>query len=81
MQPIGRFGIAGANSTEASGFTRSCYPRPENVHLEEGFKGARWPKCIGPDGREWPHVIHSLLIWQQPHPIFFAELDYRAHPE
>ncbi|MDR3687986.1 MAG: hypothetical protein P4L46_01315 [Fimbriimonas sp.] len=46
----------------------------------EGYKGARWPKCIGPGGREWPHEIHSLLIWQQPHPIFFAELDYRAHP-
>src|ERR1700749_11851 len=28
----------------------------------EGYEGARWPKCIGPDGREWPHVIHSLLI-------------------
>lgn len=46
----------------------------------EGYKGARWPKCIGPNLREWPHEIHSLLIWQQPHPIFFAELDYRAHP-
>ena len=47
---------------------------------EQGYRGARWPKCIGPDGREWPHEIHALLIWQQPHPIFFAELDYRAHP-
>jgi hypothetical protein len=47
---------------------------------EEGYQGARWPKCIGPNGREWPHEIHALLIWQQPHPIFFAELDYRAHP-
>ena len=46
----------------------------------QGYRGARWPKCIGPDGREWPHEIHSFLIWQQPHPIFFAELDYRAHP-
>lgn len=46
----------------------------------EGYSGARWPKCTGPDGREWPHMIHSFLIWQQPHPIFFAELDYRAHP-
>ena len=46
----------------------------------QGYLGARWPKCIGPDGREWPHPIHALLIWQQPHPIFFAELDYRAHP-
>jgi hypothetical protein len=47
---------------------------------KEGYLGARWPKCIGPNGREWPHPIHSFLIWQQPHPIFFAELDYRAHP-
>lgn len=46
----------------------------------QGYSGARWPKCIGPDGREWPHEIHSFLVWQQPHPIFFAELDYRAHP-
>lgn len=47
---------------------------------DQGYQGARWPKCIGPDGHEWPHEIHALLIWQQPHPIFFAELDYRAHP-
>lgn len=46
----------------------------------QGYQGARWPKCVGPDGGEWPHEIHAFLIWQQPHPIFFAELDYRAHP-
>ena len=46
----------------------------------QGYLGVRWPKCTGPDGREWPDVTHAFLIWQQPHPIFFAELDYRAHP-
>lgn len=46
----------------------------------QGYEGARWPKCTGPDGREWPDQTHAFLIWQQPHPIFFAELDYRAHP-
>jgi hypothetical protein len=46
----------------------------------QGYEGARWPKCTGPDGREWPALDHAFLIWQQPHPIFFAELDYRAHP-
>ncbi len=46
----------------------------------QGYLGARWPKCIGPNAVEWPHEIHSFLIWQQPHPIFFAELNYRAHP-
>jgi hypothetical protein len=47
----------------------------------QGFRGARWPKCTTADGRESPHVIHALLVWQQPHPIFFAEMDYRAHPD
>ena len=46
----------------------------------QGYQGARWPKCTAGDGREWPHVIHATLIWQQPHPIYFAELDYRLHP-
>ena len=26
------------------------------------------------------YLIHATLIWQQPHPIYFAELDYRLHP-
>jgi len=55
-------------------------PQAKQLAKSQGYRGARWPKCIGPDGREWPHEIHALLIWQQPHPIFFAELDYRAHP-
>jgi hypothetical protein len=35
---------------------------------------------IGPEGRDSPNYINVFLIWQQPHPIFYAELDYRAHP-
>jgi hypothetical protein len=46
----------------------------------EGCAGARWPKSPSPEGREWPHPIHAQLIWQQPHPIFFAEQAYRADP-
>lgn len=46
----------------------------------QGFEGARWLKCTGPKGRGWPDVTHAFLIWQEPHPIFFADLDYRAHP-
>jgi hypothetical protein len=55
-------------------------PTAEKRAGDEGYLGARWPKCIGPNFVEWPHPIHSFLIWQQPHPMFFAELDYRAHP-
>ncbi len=61
-------------------FYNTLLPKAKQRAKNEGYLGARWPKCIGPDGREWPHPIHSFLIWQQPHPIFFAELDYRAHP-
>jgi hypothetical protein len=59
---------------------KKLLPSARKLAASEGYRGARWPKCIGPDLREWPHEIHALLIWQQPHPIFFAELDYRAHP-
>ncbi|MBT2584566.1 hypothetical protein J7I86_01635 [Arthrobacter sp. ISL-95] len=46
----------------------------------QGFDGVRWPKQIGPDGQESPSPIGTFLIWQQPHPIYLAELVYRADP-
>ncbi len=46
----------------------------------QGYAGVRWPKMVGPDGRESPSSVGTLLIWQQPHPIYYAELCYRAHP-
>lgn len=62
----------------------SIYPRYLETSKEragqQGYKGARWPKCTANFDRDWPHIIHALLIWQQPHPIYFAELDYRLHP-
>ncbi|MFF1827843.1 hypothetical protein [Paenarthrobacter sp. NPDC058040] len=47
---------------------------------QQGFEGVRWPKQVGPDGRESPSPIGTFLIWQQPHPIYLAELVYRANP-
>jgi len=47
---------------------------------KQGYHGVRWPKSTGNIDREWPFLIHAFLIWQQPHPIYFAELDYRQHP-
>jgi hypothetical protein len=43
----------------------------------QGYRGCRWPKMVGPDGRDSPSPIAPLLIWQQPHPIYYAELAYR----
>jgi hypothetical protein len=46
----------------------------------QGYKGARWGKMTDPTGRSAPGEINSLLIWQQPHPMYFAETEYRAYP-
>jgi hypothetical protein len=44
----------------------------------QGYAGARWPKMVGPDGRDSPSPIGPLLIWQQTHPISYAELCYQT---
>ncbi|GAA4491559.1 hypothetical protein GCM10023171_35600 [Microbacterium panaciterrae] len=44
----------------------------------QGYPGARWPKQVGPDGRESPSEIGSLLIWQQPHILYMLELAWGA---
>lgn len=44
--------------------------------VSQGYKGVRWPKMTDADGRESPSSVGTYLIWQQPHPIFFAELLY-----
>ncbi|KAH8590680.1 Six-hairpin glycosidase-like protein [Bisporella sp. PMI_857] len=46
----------------------------------QGYEGARWGKMSDPTGRSAPGEINSLLIWQQPHPFYFAEMEYRAFP-
>ena len=45
-----------------------------------GYKGLKWQKEIAPDGRTAPWVGNLALLWKQPHPIHFAELDYRRNP-
>jgi hypothetical protein len=56
-------------------------PRAKATAVLQGYEGARWPKMVGPDGRESPSNVGVFLIWQQPHPIYFAELCYRAHKD
>jgi hypothetical protein len=45
-----------------------------------GARGAWWPKMVGPEGRESPSTINPFIMWQQPSPIYLAELLYRAAP-
>ena len=62
------------------GWYSSILPAARRTAKGQGYEGARWPKMVGPEGRDSPSPIGPLLIWQQPHPIFLAELCYRAHP-
>jgi hypothetical protein len=55
-------------------------PAARRTAQAQGYAGARWPKMTSSDGRDSPSPIGPLLIWQQPHPIAYAELCYRAHP-
>jgi len=55
-------------------------PLARDTARRQGYRGARWPKMIGPDGHDSPSPIGLLLIWQQPHPIYYAELCYRNTP-
>jgi protein-glucosylgalactosylhydroxylysine glucosidase len=41
------------------------------------FRGARWQKMTDPYGDESPSSVGAFIIWQQPHPIYLAELLYR----
>ncbi|MHB8816894.1 MAG: hypothetical protein ACYDAE_27025, partial [Steroidobacteraceae bacterium] len=45
-----------------------------------GWRGAMWPKMVGPGGRESPSPINPFIMWQQPSPIYLSELLYRAEP-
>ena len=55
-------------------------PRAQETAKHQGYAGARWPKMTDPQGRESPSEIGVFIIWQQPHPIYYAELAYRAAP-
>ncbi|KAF2278296.1 uncharacterized protein EI97DRAFT_373113 [Westerdykella ornata] len=47
---------------------------------KQGYEGARLGKMSDPTGRSAPGEINSLLIWQQGHPLWFAEMEYRRYP-
>jgi hypothetical protein len=47
----------------------------------QGYKGARWQKMTEPQGHESPSSVGAFIIWQQPHPIYMAELMYREIPD
>ncbi|MGK7395719.1 MAG: hypothetical protein ACNS62_14160 [Candidatus Cyclobacteriaceae bacterium M3_2C_046] len=55
-------------------------PQARAIAQGQGFSGARWPKMTGPFGKDSPSGVGPFLVWQQPHPIYYAELFYRHDP-
>lgn len=63
------------------GFYQRALPDAVANAQRQGYEGARWPKMAEPSGEDSPSSVGAFLIWQEPHPIYLAELDYRAHPD
>ncbi len=61
-------------------FTKK-FCRAEGTAKKQGFAGARWPKMTSPSGAESPSPVGPFLVWQEPHPIFYAELCWREHQD
>ncbi|KAJ7594994.1 Six-hairpin glycosidase-like protein [Mycena floridula] len=74
------------NNWDLLGRSSSIYSRflvgsIARAQVQQGWSsGARWPKMTDPSGRSSPGEINNLLIWQQPHPLVFAQYEYRAFP-
>lgn len=60
---------------------RGILPSARETARRQGYGGARWPKMVDPDGRDSPSGVGVFLIWQQPHPIYLAELAYRQRQD
>jgi protein-glucosylgalactosylhydroxylysine glucosidase len=56
---------------------KQVYPIAKAIAGRQGFAGVRWQKMTDNTGEEIPSSVGALLIWQQPHFIYFAELCYR----
>lgn len=72
------------NRAELADDALTIYPKVQDGARELaqtlGYQGVKWQKEIAPDGRTAPWSGNLVLLWKQPHPIFFAELDYRRNP-
>lgn len=63
------------------GWYQKILPLAQENARKQGYEGARWPKMVAADGHDSPSSVGTFLIWQQPHPLYFAELCYRERPE
>ncbi|MCF3650419.1 hypothetical protein [Synoicihabitans lomoniglobus] len=59
---------------------QTILPQARAIAERQGYAGVRWPKMVDRAGHEKPSAIAPLLLWQQPHAIYFAELAWRQNP-
>jgi hypothetical protein len=59
---------------------RSRLPEARRLAASRGLRGARWAKMVGPEGRDSPGG-NPLIVWNQPHLVYLAELLYRRTPD
>ncbi|HTX64781.1 MAG TPA: hypothetical protein VMD31_03345 [Opitutaceae bacterium] len=78
---LAHFALWGHDAYVARGLTwyQAHLPLAREIARSRGLRGARWPKMVGPEGRESPGG-NPLIVWNQPHPIYLAELLYRNEP-
>lgn len=66
---------------KSMGWYEKALPEARRRAQLQGYEGARWQKMTGPEARSSPSSVGEFLAWQQPHPIYFAELFYRQQPD
>jgi len=59
---------------------RTFLPVAKKLAAQLDYAGAKWGKSVGPQGRSAPWGGNLALLWKQPHPIYFAELEYLNRP-
>jgi hypothetical protein len=60
------------------GWYLTALPSAEQTARQHGVEGAWWTKMTGPEGRNSPSTINPFIMWQQPAPIYLAEMVWRA---
>ena len=63
------------------GWYKQILPQAQKNAARNQYKGARWPKMVGPEGVDCPSKIATLLVWQQPHLIAMLEMVYQQEKE
>lgn len=63
------------------GWYKEILPEAQKNAARNGYKGAKWPKMVGPEGVDCPSKIATLLVWQQLHLLYMLEMIYQQEKD